>query len=226
MDISQPFGAGKEPGEQGSIDWLMERCGKVTASRFADVIGKQKSGKPLAARNTYLMELVIERLTGSPAPHYESTAMMHGTEYEPFARMAYEAKTGAMVLETGFHNHQTIPMCGGSPDGLVGDDGGIEIKCPYNSANHLMTLLNGMPEEHMAQVQGLMWITGRMEWTFISYDPRMPEHLQLYTQVIPRDKEYIAAMEAEIVVFQSEVAAMVDKLAEMESSEQLSKAKV
>jgi len=216
MSDEQPYGAGKEHGEQGTIEWLKERCGKVTASRFKDVIGKQKSGKPLAGRNTYLMELVIERLTDSPAPHFESTAMMHGTENEPFARMAFENKTGSMVMETGFINHPTLPMVGGSPDGIIGEDAGIEIKCPFNSANHLQTWLEGMPEDHMAQVQGLMWITGRMEWHFVSYDPRMPEHLQLYVQTIKRNQEYIDAMEAEIVVFLAEVDAMVAKLSDME----------
>lgn len=210
--MSAVFGVGKEIGEQGGIEWLMSRCGHVTASRFKDVMDKLKSGKPGAKRETYLWEVVIERLTGSPTQHYESAAMMHGTEYEPVARMAYEAKTGAIVDETGFIHHPSITLVGGSPDGLIGDDGGIEIKCPFNAANHLKTILNGMPEEHMAQVQGLMWITGRQWWDFVSFSPNMPEHLQLYVQRIDRNQEYHDALQAEITVFLNEVQSLVADL--------------
>lgn len=209
--MSAVFGEGKEQGEQGSVDWLMSRCGHVTASRFKDVMDKLKSGKPGAKRETYLWEVVIERLTGSPTQHYTSIAMEHGTEFEPVARMAYEASTGSMVAETGFI-HATVPMVGGSPDGLIDDDGGIEIKCPFNAANHLKTVLTGMPEEHIAQVQGLMWICDRQWWDFVSFSPNMPEHLQLYVQRIPRDRAYIDAMQAEIIVFLAEVDALVEKL--------------
>jgi hypothetical protein len=195
-----------EQGEQGSADWLMARVGYCTASRFKDVMDTLKSGKPGAKRTNYLWELVAERLTGNPTSHYTSTAMMHGTEHEPLARMAYEAKTGRMVAETGFRHHLTIPMVGGSPDGLVGDDGGIEIKCPFNSMNHLLTIRDGMPEEHIPQVQGLMWLLGRQWWDFVSYDPRMPKGLDLYVQRIDADKDFHAALEAAIVVFTDEVA--------------------
>ena len=201
-----------EPGSQASIEWLMDRCGKVTASRFKDVIDTLKNGKPAAARERYLWEVVIERLTGKPSEHFTSTAMQWGTENEAFARIDYEAKTGAFVVETGFIEHPAIDMCGGSPDGLIGDDGGIEIKCPFNSAVHLGTILNGMPEDHMAQVQGLMWITGREWWDFVSFDPRMPAELQMYVQRIPRDEDFIYAMGEKIEAFQSDAAALIESL--------------
>jgi hypothetical protein len=127
--------------------------------------------------------------------------MQHGTEFEPQARMEYEARTGAMVEQVGFLHHPTIALCGGSPDGLVDEDGGLEIKCPYNSANHLQCFLTGMPEEHIPQVQGLMWITGRQWWDFVSYDPRMPDHLKLYQSRIERDDEYIATLEKAVREF-------------------------
>ena len=201
-----------EPGSQASIEWLMDRCGKVTASRFKDVIDTLNNGKSGAARERYLWEVVIERLTGKPSEHFTSTAMQWGTENEAFARIDYEAKTGAFVIETGFIEHPEIEMCGGSPDGLIGDDGGIEIKCPFNSAVHLGTILNGMPADHMAQVQGLMWITGREWCDFVSFDPRMPDELQMYVQRIERDEDFIYAMGEKIKAFQSDAAALIESL--------------
>ncbi len=197
--------------EQGSVDWLFERVGCVTASRFKDVVSKQKSGKPTAEREKYLWELVIERLTGQPADHFTSAAMEYGAEQEQYARMAYEAHTGLLVEEVGFVRHPEIPLLGGSPDGVIGDDGGWEAKCPYNSANHLKTIRDGMPEEHMAQVQGSMWLNGRQWWDFVSFDPRMPAGLQLYVQRVPRDDAYIAALEKEVRAFLAEVAQQYDE---------------
>lgn len=195
-----------EPGAQQSVEWMMERIGHCTASRFGDVLDRRKDGKPGAAREKYLWELVIERLTNQPSDHYTSTAMQWGTENEPGARMAYEAQTGSIVEEVGFTRHATLEWCGGSADGLVGSKGLIEVKCPYNSANHLRTVLGGMPEEHMAQVQGNLWLNHR-EWAdFISFDPRMPGPLQLYVQRVKYDDTYAAKLHAEIDGFLREVA--------------------
>jgi len=209
----------KEDGEQQTASWLYERCGHVTASRFKDVIAvTKKNWRPAAARQAYLWEIVIERLTGQPAEHYTSAAMQWGTEQEEFSRMAYEARTGEIVTQVGFLKHPTLPMVGGSPDGLIGDDGGWESKSPYNSANHLQCFLaracagTGMPEEHMPQVQGLMGITNRQWWIFCSFDPRMPAALQLYIERIERDQAFIDAMEAQIVTFLAEVADVVAEL--------------
>lgn len=213
LDKDPPFGAGKEPGQQGSIDWLYERVGLCTASRFKDAIDTLKIGKSSAKRDAYKWELVIERITGQPVQHYESTAMQHGTEHEPLARMAYCGKTSAFVDEVGFHRHPEL-MVGGSPDGLVDDDGGIEIKCPFNSANHLTCWLTGMPDEHIPQVQGLMWLLDRQWWDFVSYDPRLPAPLDLYVQRIPRDDKYISeTLEHGIVAFLNEVRALEGALA-------------
>lgn len=210
----QPFGAGKEDGEQGSVAWLYERVGKVTASRFKDVIAVKKNGEPTAEREKYLWEIVIERLTGKPKEHYTNDAMQYGTEQEVFARIDYEAKTGAFVTETGFIESGEVEMCGGSPDGLVDDDGGIEIKCPWNSAIHLATWINGMPPEHMAQVQGLMWITGREWWDFVSYDARMPAEYQLYVQRIKRDEDYLMKLYHAVMSFQKDADALIATLRE------------
>ena len=208
------FDPSADPGSQKSIEWLMERCGKVTASRFGAVLAKLKNGTPAKPRQDYLWEVVIERLTGHPTVHYVSAAMERGTEMEPLARMAYEAATGRMVAETGFHSHPEIEGVGGSPDGLIDDDGGIEIKCPFNSAIHLQTWLNGMPDEHMPQIQGCMWITGRKWWDFVSYDDRMPERQSLYVQRILRDTSYAICLEAEIRIFLKEVDELLGRIKE------------
>jgi hypothetical protein len=197
---------------QGSAEWLYERVGYCTASRFKDVMNKLKSGKPGEKRQTYLMELVVERITGQPADHYASAAMLWGEEQEMKSRMDYESQTGAMVEEVGFIKHPTLKWIGGSPDGLIGEDGGWESKSPFNSAHHLYTILDGMPEEHMPQVQGLMWITGRKWWDFQSYDPRLPDHLCRHVQRIYRDSGYIAALSAEVIAFTHEVEALVLRL--------------
>ncbi len=202
----------EEPAAQGSGAWLYERCGFVTASRFKDVLDFTKKMEPGAKRKAYLWEVAIERLTGQPADHYSNAAMEWGTEQEAHSRMAFEAATGQMVEEVGFIKHPTLPLTGGSPDGLIGEHGGWESKSPFNSAIHLATVLDGMPEDHMPQVQGLMWITGRQEWTFTSYDPRMPDDLKLYWFNIPRNDEYIQNLEKEIVRFQAEVNALLEKL--------------
>lgn len=195
---------------QGTHDWLMERVGFVTGSRFRDVLDFRKDGKPGADRKKYLTEIVCERLTGQPVEHFVNAAMKWGTEQEPHARAAYCAKTGNGVTAVGFMRHATI-KAGASPDGIIDMDGGLECKCP-TSAVHLDTLLNGMSEDHMPQVQGGMWITGLAWWDFVSYDPRMPEPLRLYVQRIPRDDAYIAMLEAKVAAFSNEADYMIQKL--------------
>jgi len=202
--------------EQGTAAWLYDRVGFCTASRFKDVMAKLKSGKPAEKRQTYLMELVIERITGQPTDHFTSAAMEWGAEQEQRSRMDYEAQTGALIEEVGFIRHPTLSGVGGSPDGLIGEDGGWESKSPYNSANHINTILDGMPEEHTAQVQGLMWLTGRKWWDFQSFDPRLPEPLCRYVQRVARDVTYIAALEAEVIAFLAEANALLARLPKFE----------
>lgn len=199
--------------DQGSAGWLKDRAGCATASCFADIMAVGKNGKPLKAREDYLMKLVVERITGEPVTSASSFAMNWGTDLEPFARAEYEVNTGAVVSEVGFKRHPVHQWIGASSDGLVGDSGAIEIKCPYNSAIHLCTWEFGMPEHHMAQLQGQMFVLG-LDWVdFCSYDPRMQsggEHLKLYRQRIPRFQAYIDSMESQILDFLAEVQAKVD----------------
>ncbi len=205
----------EEGNAQGTAQWFYDRCGYVTASRFDGVIAKTKAGKPTAAREKYLWEVVVERVTGQPQDHFSNAAMQWGQDNETPSRMAAEAAAGYMIEQVGFIKHPTLPMVGGSPDGLIDEDGGWESKSPFNSGIHLQTVLAGaMPEEHRAQVQGLMWITGRQWWDFQSFDPRLPAPLNRFTQRIERDGAYIAQLESEIITFSAEVNALVLKLQE------------
>lgn len=199
---------------QQTEEWLKARAGHVTASRFKDVLAKVKSGEA-AGRAKYRLQLVTERLTGLPVETYKNAAMAWGTEREPEARMAYEAKTGEIVAEVGFMPHPTIQWCGASPDGLVGADGMVEIKCPFESTVHVLTVTDGMPPEHMAQIQGNLWVNGRKWCDFISFDPRMPEGLQLYRQRIERDEKFISNLVAEVAQFLAEVKLQHEKLMEI-----------
>jgi len=197
--------------EQRTEEWYKARLGKVTASKVADVLAKTKTGIS-ASRANYLSDLVVERLTGQQAEFYQNEAMQWGTETEPQARMAYEAQTNNLVDEEGFIDHPSIANLGCSPDGLVGDSGLIEIKCP-NSKTHIDTLLSGKaPSKYIPQMQTQMAVTGRKWCDFVSFDPRLPEDLQLFIVRVERDDEYIANLEKEVSAFLQEVDETVNKL--------------
>jgi putative phage-type endonuclease len=196
---------------QGTPEWLAARAGHATASCFQHILATVKVGEA-SKRRDYRWQLVTERLTGKAVEGYTNAAMEWGHENEPHARMAYEAQEGEFVEEVGFLLHPTVAWCGASPDGLVGEVGGVEIKCPFNSMVHVQTLEGGMPSEHRAQVQGAMWVTGREYWDFVSYDPRMPEKLQIYVERIERDEAYITKLAAGVEQFLAEVDAMHQRL--------------
>ena len=197
--------------EQRTEEWFKARLGKVTASRVADVLAKTKTGVS-ASRANYLTELVVERLTGQQAELYMNDAMQWGTDTEPQARMAYEAHKSVLVDEVGFIDHSSIAMFGCSPDGLVGGDGLIEIKCP-NSKTAIETILSGKaPSKYIPQMQTQMAVTGRAWCDFVSFDPRLPEDLQLFVVRVNRDDEYIANLEKEVSAFLQEVDETVTKL--------------
>jgi len=197
--------------EQGTDEWFAIRIGKVTASRVADVIAKTKSGYS-ASRDNYMAQLVCERLTGQKGESFTNAAMQHGTETEPLARAAYEALKDVLVDEVGFVPHPLIHMAGASPDGLVGDNGLLEIKCP-NTATHIETLLSEtVPTKYYTQMQFQLACTGREWCDFVSFDNRLPTELQLFVKRVPRDEMYIKLMEAEIVQFIAELDDKINKL--------------
>lgn len=196
--------------EQRTDDWFAARLGKVTASRVADVIAKTKTGYA-ASRDNYMADLIVERLTGQKASSFSNAAMEWGTATEPQARDAYSATTGSLVEEVGFIQHPTIGNAGASPDGVVGV-GLVEIKCP-NTATHLEYILEGKPpSKYITQMQWQMACTGAEWCDFVSYDPRLPEHLQLLVVRIPKDTGYIQILEEEVKTFLMELEAKLAKL--------------
>ena len=196
---------------QQTEEWYSARLAKVTASRVSDILAKTKSG-PAASRQNYMAQLIVERLTGNRVEGFESDAMVWGRETEPQARAAYEFLTDASVTEEGFVIHPAIPDFGASPDGLVGGDGLLEIKCP-NTAQHLDVLLSGtIPAKYVTQMQAQMACTGRAWCDFVSFDPRMPGEMQLFVQRVARDDAFIAEMESEIRAFLAELAQKLDAL--------------
>lgn len=197
--------------EQGSAEWYRERMGQVTASRLADMRAKTKTGWG-ASRANYAAQIVAERLTGVAAESFSSPAMKWGTEIEPEARSAYEFYSGLAVAETGYVPHPTIFLSGASPDGLVGDDGLVEIKCP-NTATHIETLTGGsVPAKYILQMQWQMACTGRAWCDWVSYDPRMPEAMRLFIKRVPRDNPLILVLEAEVIEFLAEIAETIANL--------------
>jgi len=208
---------------QGTPEWKEARLGKFTASRFAEPMTQPKTkaareaGELSQTARSYMLEVLAEQLTRQEKDTYTTKAMKWGINNEPDARDVYEARTGLEVTEVGFVTHPEEPMIGGSPDGLVGEDGGIEIKCPFNSSVHLEYMLGGvLPKAHVPQVQGLMWITGRRWWDFVSFDPRIPPKLglALWRLRVERDEEYIEDLERAVFAFRDKLQETLCRLKE------------
>jgi len=197
---------------QESQDWLLARCGKFTASRAADLMARTKSG-PSASRGNLIAQLVAERMTGQPVETYRNAAMERGIELEAEARDAYMFATGNVVEEVGFVVSPELPNTGCSPDGLIGDDGLLEIKCPAAQAKHLAALIRAEhATEYRWQLQHQLMVTDRQWVDVVSYDPRWPEHLQLAIKRVERDEAAIAELRAAIIEADAEVEAFIAKL--------------
>lgn len=197
---------------QGSDDWRFARCGRLTASRVHEALSKLKNGNWSAASRDVMHELLAERLTGIPADHFTSAAMRWGTAHEADAALAYEFYADRDVAEVGFVPHPTIDWSGASPDRLVGDDGLIEIKCP-TTETHVDTLISGLiPTEYVSQIHWQLACTGRAWCDFVSYDPRMPAHRQIFVRRIERDEAIVAAMEADASKWLAALADKVERL--------------
>jgi len=198
--------------EQRTDEWFAARLGKATASKINDVMSTLKSGGEAATRKNYRAQLVCERLTGAKTENFSNAAMQWGTDCEPLARAAYEAATDNMVSEAGFINHPTIPMSGMSPDGLIGSDGLLEIKCP-NTATHIEWMLAGVPPaEHINQMLWQLDCSDRKWCDFASFDPRLPQDLQLFVVRLDRDEKKIEELRSGVIKFLSEVDETVSKL--------------
>lgn len=198
--------------QQRTPEWFANRLGHLTASRIKDAIDTLKNGGESEKRKTYRLELVAERLTGLPTEFYETAAMRFGTENEPFARSAYEAHRGAFVVETGFVKHPSLEWAGASPDGLIHHDGLLEIKCP-NTTTHVRWLLDGVvPDQHKPQMLWQMACTDRSWCDFVSYDPRMPEELQLFVVRFEPEESAIKEIEEKAQDFLLTVDSYIQRL--------------
>lgn len=199
---------------QRSPEWFAARCGSLGASQLADALAKTKSGWG-ASRANLRAKLVVERLTGQQEESFTSAAMQWGVDKEEEARIAYSFLTGRNVVEVGLYKHPTIIGTHASPDGLVDDDGCIEIKCP-NSATHIETLKSNLvAHKYLLQMQWQMRCADRQWCDFVSFDPRMPDHLMLYIQRVQRDDDMLATLESEVGAFLAEVDADVKALSKI-----------
>ena len=196
---------------QRSPEWFEMRLGAVTCSRLGDIMPGVK-GKYLASRETYMEELAAEILTGNMANFFVNDAMQHGIDTEPLARAAYEAYEGVFVEEVGLCTHPTIEGFLGSPDGLVGDDSSIEIKCP-NSNTHIKTKSSGkVKKQYEWQMYGVMICAERKTCTFISYDPRLPVTASYYSKLYTLTPEIKSEIEENVIIFQKELLELVGAL--------------
>jgi len=193
--------------EQGTDEWLNLRLAVITASKYKDVLA---GGKGLT-RSAYMRQLAAEAITGERVETFKNSAMEWGTEHEPQAKSMYELMQCVDVEEVAFIKHDEINT-GVSPDGLVEENGLVEIKCP-NTATQIETFLSGkMPSQHMAQVQGQIWVSERDWCDFVSFDPRINGVSSYFCVRIERDDEYIKKLESAVIKFDSELQEMIDKL--------------
>lgn len=201
--------------EQGSPEWKQARCGLVTASRCADVVAMTKKGEEKAERAHYRAELICEILTGVPYPRHVTREMQWGIDQEPDARVAYELECSVLVETCGFVVHPDIDRFGCSPDGFVGEDGMVQFKCPTTST-HLGWILGGkIPIEHGPQMLAELSCNPTRHWCdFVSYDPRMPEHLQLFVRRMERNcvEQFLEMLERNVAQFNSEIADVMMQL--------------
>jgi hypothetical protein len=213
--------------EQNTPEWYAARAGKITMSRAPDVLafdegggvwksgprkGQTKPAKSLKARLDYVDNIVAEIVTGVPKESVRARPLDWGHDVEGAARAAYEAETGYVVEPGGFVIHRDIPYVGCSPDGLIGTDGQTQLKCPFTSEVHLRTLRDGMSAEHIPQVQGELFVTGRKWSDFVSFDPRMPEHLRLYRFRVERDEIFIRKLRDACISMWIEVQEFLEAL--------------
>jgi len=198
---------------QGTPEFFAQRLGHVTASMMSHVLAVGKSGEALTRKN-YRLQLVAERMSGKVAESFSSSAIEFGIANEPLARMQYESYAGTLVDLAPFCTHPSIKWVGASPDGFV-NDGLLEIKCP-NTQTHLNYRLdNRCPPRYVDQIQCQLWCTERDWADFVSFDPRLPERLQLFVFRVQRDDRLIRDMQKETIKFLSEVEQTINKLEEI-----------
>jgi hypothetical protein len=197
---------------QHGPDWLSARCGRATASRVDSIMKVLKNGKDSADRFNYRVEVATEILTGVANEHYVSKDMERGTEFEGLARTAYEFAADVDVDQIGFVQHGSIELFGASPDGLVGPDGGLELKVPRPTTHTKWALCGVVPDEHKWQCYAGMDCCDRAWWDFASFCPDMPKHMQVFKVRLHRDELEIKKMRAGVLQFLDEVQATVEDM--------------
>jgi putative phage-type endonuclease len=198
---------------QGTAEWFAARMGCLGSSRIYDAVTKRKNGdKPLQARIDLCFELAVERITRKPMEHYVSKYMEIGREREPLARAAYWMRTGSEAEQIGFVLHPSIKWAGCSPDGLVGDDGLVEFKCPKSTTHAEYIIGEAVPDDYKPQMFWQMAVTKSAWNDFVSYCPDFPEPLDLFVCRLYREEAIISAMEGEAVKFLAEVEALTARL--------------
>lgn len=219
MEVEDPQAEGAP---QGSEAWHTARAGCFTASAFADLSydssefkSGPRKGQPRPSpqsRNKQIDRVVSELLTGKVEAGPKAKTLDWGHAMEPEALALYEQREGRMVETVEFIRHPTYPFAGATPDALVDEDGGCEVKCPYSATVHAGTLREGLPDEHVYQIQGGLWVTGRAWWDFISYNPDFPPGLRLYVQRVERDEAVIAQIEADVLQAWADVQSVLARL--------------
>ena len=196
---------------QNSDEWLKARLGKITASKVAEVLAMTRNG-PSERRSKYMWQLVSERLTGDFTRTYTNDAMLWGIENEPLAREFYEAMNDVSVEQVGLYVHPRFDFAAASPDGLVGDDGLLEIKC-LTSVNHFKAIYdNEPPKDYLPQVHWQMACTGRAWCDLTLFDPRVPLKMQLKVFRIERDDAEVTRLEEAVEAFNQEIEAVIETL--------------
>lgn len=198
---------------QGSKEWYACRCGKITASCFGKLAGSGRAGGFTQTAITYMTQIVAERITGRPQDEIQSKYLDHGNEHEPTARQLYQWHMAASLelKQVGFVDHPALEFCGGSPDCLVGDDGLLELKCPYNVHKHLEHIESDgtNDRDYIWQMQGNLWVTGRQWCDFGSFHPFVPEPLQFHVVRYYRDEDVIEEIEERVTRALEQVAIRV-----------------
>ena len=196
-----------------NIEWLCLRAGRLTGSRMKDAMDRTAKGASSAKRTSYLWQLVQETLTGRPAPaEFVNDAMRHGTATEPFAAVHYQDERGVLLDHVGLIIHPTIDRIAYSPDGLVGEDGLWEAKCPTSQTMLQWLVGVGIPEQHLPQLNLALSVTGRDWIDFMAYDPRLPEGYDRLIIRHHRDEAAIATVEREALQFLAEVDQIIEDL--------------
>jgi hypothetical protein len=205
--------------QQGSEEWFLQKLGKISGSKISLLLSEGRSGKESLTRKKYKNELIRERITGKRIESYKTALMKRGIELEPLARVLYEVRNNVMVDQVSFIDHWIIPMAGCSPDGLIGADGLLEIKCP-SPENHLGHILEDgvdLIATYYDQVQWQLCVCKREWCDLVSFDPEMPDHLRLFTKRIYRDSDWIEKAEAAVIAVNAEIESTIKQLGDLKN---------